>query len=128
VACAFGCFASNFDEIAAAAGVSVASADRTLNERGSVSPAARQLGVGRILPELHHKLIRLDLLLPQKQPPFFQQLGAALVQHIQMLDRRVLVQRRVLDTTDDEVIAKHILHSIPTRQGLIRQLCTFLWC
>lgn len=60
-----------FDEIAVAAGVSVATVDRVLNERGSVSStarervvaAARQLGVGRILPELHHKLVRIDLLL-----------------------------------------------------------------
>lgn len=88
-----------FDEIAVAAGVSVATVDRVLNERGSVSPAARervvaaarQLGVGRVLPELHHKLVRIDLLLPLNETPFFLQLNDALQQHIQMLDRRVLV-------------------------------------
>jgi len=115
------------DEIAAAAGVSVATVDRVLNERDSVSTASRQkvlqaakrLGVPRVLPRVNSKLVRIDLLLPTNRTPFFMRLKESLQQHIQMLDRSVLVQRREIDPADEAQLVRHILRPTPTRQGLI---------
>src|SRR5258707_768034 len=64
---------ARFIEIAEAAGVSSATVDRVLNERGSVSAAtrarvvaaARQLAVPRVLPDTHHGLMHMEVLLPQ---------------------------------------------------------------
>ncbi len=115
------------DEIAEAAGVSVATVDRVLNERDSVSAAsrhkvvqaARRLGVQRLLPLVSNRLIRIDLLLPANRTPFFNALSASLQQHIQMLDKRVLVQRREMDAADEALMVQHILRATPARQGLI---------
>ncbi|HLX00788.1 MAG TPA: LacI family DNA-binding transcriptional regulator, partial [Trinickia sp.] len=61
---------ARFEEIAAEAGVSVATVDRVLNERGSVSAAtrarvvaaAKRLAVPRILPDTRHGLVHIDVL------------------------------------------------------------------
>jgi LacI family transcriptional regulator len=57
--------------VAETAGVSGATVDRVLNERGNVSPktaqkvinAARQIGLKRILPGSYHKGVRIEVLL-----------------------------------------------------------------
>jgi LacI family transcriptional regulator len=57
--------------VAETAGVSSATVDRVLNERGNVSPktaqkvinAARQIGLKRILPGSYHKGVRIEVLL-----------------------------------------------------------------
>lgn len=118
---------ARFQEIAQEAGVSVATVDRVLNERDSVSPvsrekvlaAARRLGINRFLPESGHRLVRIDVLLPANDTPFFRQLRHALELQIQMLDRRIVVHRTVLDQSDEALIAQRILRNAPPRNGLI---------
>ena len=91
---------ARFIEIAEAAGVSLATVDRVLNERGSVSAAtracvvaaARQLAVPRILPDTRHGLIHVDVLLPQNSTPFFGRLNLALQRSMQMLDKRQAIE------------------------------------
>jgi len=69
---------ARFEEIAALAGVSVATVDRVLNERDSSSvrsrekvvQAARQLGIPRVLPETRHGLVHIDIVLPDNPSPF----------------------------------------------------------
>ncbi|TCO82702.1 LacI family transcriptional regulator [Plasticicumulans lactativorans] len=116
-----------FEEIAAATGVSISTVDRVLNERGSVSPAtrasviaaARKLGVPRILPDARHGLLRLDVLLPDNNTPFFRRLRQALQRVSQMLDKRVVVRQLILPEHDDGAMYKAILHPPYRRHGLI---------
>lgn len=62
---------SGLQNVAASAGVGIATVDRVLNDRGGVSPdtarrvllAARQLGLRRALPVSHHKGIWIAILL-----------------------------------------------------------------
>ena len=70
---------ARFIEIAELAGVSASTVDRVLNERGSVSAAARErvvaaareLALPRLLPETRHGLIHVDVFLPESDAPFF---------------------------------------------------------
>ncbi|MCG5078009.1 LacI family DNA-binding transcriptional regulator [Paraburkholderia tagetis] len=118
---------ARFVEIAEAAGVSPATVDRVLNERGSVSAAmrervvkaAQQLGVPRVLPQTSHSLVHIDVLLPQNSTPFFQRLTRGLERSMQMLDRRIVLHRQFLPEADDDVITRAILRPNYKRSGLI---------
>jgi LacI family transcriptional regulator len=100
---------ARFVEIAELAGVSATTVDRVLNERGSVSAqarerviaAARQLAVPRLLPDTQHGLVHIDVMVPGSDSPFFRRLREALQRSVQMLDRRVVVHRTMLDAADE---------------------------
>ena len=116
-----------FLEIAAEAGVSVATVDRVLNERGSASEAARRrvvaaaqkLGVPRMLPDPAHELIHLDVLLPDQASPFFLRLRAAVASACAFLDKRIVVHRRILRDADPGALARAIAFPEYRRRGLI---------
>ncbi|MBN3807657.1 LacI family DNA-binding transcriptional regulator [Paraburkholderia sp. Ac-20347] len=118
---------ARFSEIAELAGVSTATVDRVLNERGSVSgdarkrvvAAARQLGVPRLLPDTRHGLVHIDVLLPDTDTPFFDRLKQALRRALQMLDRRVVVHWSILPAADDDLITARIDRAAYRRAGLI---------
>lgn len=118
---------ARFVEIAELAGVSTATVDRVLNERGSVSAAARervvaaarQLSVPRLLPDTRHGLVHIDVLLPDSDAPFFRRLRQALERSLQMLDRRVVVHRAQLPADDDARIAALIERPAHRRAALI---------
>ena len=113
-------------EIAAEAGVSEATVNRVLNERGSVSEsarerviaAARRLDVRRVLPDVRHGLIHIDVLLSHGDTPFFRRLDAALQRSAQMLDKRIVLHRAVLPESDSAVIDA-IKRNRYKRSGLI---------
>ena len=116
-----------FIEIAAEAGVSPATVDRVLNERGSASKKSRQkviaaaqkLGVPRILPSAAHELVHIDLLLPDSATPFFLRLRGALASACSILDKRIVVHRRTVRGADEESLVKAIMKPPYRRQGLI---------
>lgn len=116
-----------FVEIAAAAGVSVATVDRVLNERDSVSAATRarvlaaagNLNIPRILPQPGHGVIHLGILLPRNTSPFFQRLAAALRDVSAMLDRRVVVHRTTLAETDVAGVAAALRNPPHPRAGFV---------
>ena len=118
---------ARFIEIAQAAGVCTATVDRVLNERGSVSAAtrskvvdaAKRLGVPRLLPEVRHGLVHLDIVQPRNSTPFHRRLALALARSIQMLDRRVIVHRSAVPEDDETLILESILHPPYPRHGLI---------
>jgi LacI family transcriptional regulator len=96
---------AGLDQIAALAGVGIATVDRVLNERGNVSPetarrvieAARQLKWPRGLPAPYRRGLRLDVLLARPDTPFFQRLNEAFTNAANTLDRSVMVQRSFVD-------------------------------
>jgi len=116
-----------FFEIATEAGVSASTVDRVLNERGSVSEQARQkvvsaalkLGVPRILPSTAHELIHIDVLLPDSRTPFFMRLRSALAGACSILDKRIVVHRRVVREADESSLIKNIVATNYRRRGLI---------
>lgn len=116
-----------FIDVAAAAGVSPTTVDRVLNERGSVSPATRarvievagKLGVTRILPDAGHGLVHADVLLPDNRSPFFGRIALALQRTLQMLDRRLVVHRRVLAEDDDAAMALALDQPRHPRRGVV---------
>ncbi|WP_081162422.1 LacI family DNA-binding transcriptional regulator [Ensifer aridi] len=116
-----------FAEIAEAAGVSVATVDRVLNERDSVSEkkrvrvieAARTLGVPRILPETEHALIHFDLLLPPNRTPFFRLLHEAFLRLGEMLGSRIVLHRRIIPESRIGAIVEAIQSPGYKRRGLV---------
>jgi LacI family transcriptional regulator len=118
---------ARFVEIAVEAGVSASTVDRVLNERGSASDkarrkviaAARRLGVPRILPSATHELIHIDVLLPDNRTPFFLRLRRALTSACSILDKRILVHRRIVRETDERSFIQAISKPSYRRRGLI---------
>lgn len=119
---------ARFVEIAQAAGASVATVNRVLNERGSVSPemrarvvaAARQLGVPRVLPDPRHGLTRFDVVLADSPTPYFSRLERALQRAAQTLDTRILIHRhRVAPAEGARVIAAWTARPGRRRDGLV---------
>ena len=107
---------ARFTEIAALAGVSIATVDRVLNERDTASvktrekvvQAARQLGVPRVLPETRHGLVHIDIVLPDNPSPFFQRLNQAMQRGVAMLDKRLVVHRVTTPEEDEAALVRAI--------------------
>ncbi|MGH7122104.1 MAG: LacI family DNA-binding transcriptional regulator [Acetobacteraceae bacterium] len=105
---------ARLDQIAALAGVGIATVDRVLNERGNVSPettrkvieAARKLKWPRTLPLPYRRGLRLDILLSRPDTPFFQRLSRAFANAANTLDRSVIVQRTFVDETIDALAGR----------------------
>lgn len=118
---------ARFIDIAAQAQVSIATVNRVLNDRGSVSVATRekvvraaqQLAVPRLMPEVHRGLTRIDVVLARSNTPFFQRLDLALQRFLQLLDRRIVVHRHSFAPGDDERTAAFIRQPPHPRHGLL---------
>jgi LacI family transcriptional regulator len=118
---------ARLEDIAHLAGVSVATVDRVFNERESVASAtrskvlaaARTLKVRRILPDSHHGVVHIEVLLPTNQTPFYRRLNRAFQRNIAILDKRILVHRTFIAENDEEQFVKAIAHPSFPRQGLI---------
>lgn len=118
---------ARFVDIAQAAGVSTATVNRVLNERGSVSAqtrsrvvtAARQLGVPRVLPDPRHGLTRFDVILANDDTPYFRRLRWALDRYAQMVDPRILIHRHAVDPADEARVAALIERPGHRRDGLM---------
>jgi LacI family transcriptional regulator len=97
------------EDVARRAGVGLATVDRVLNERGSVSAeterrvieAARELGLRRVLPMPHVRQIRIEVMLAQPVTPFMRRLTQAMGQVAATLDRSIVVLRTGIDMLRD---------------------------
>jgi LacI family transcriptional regulator len=100
-------------QVAARAGVGSATVDRVLNERGNVSDAlrkrvikvARELGLRRILPSPHHKLIRINVILPRPDLPLIRRMGFEFRKLSQRIGHDLSIHRTVLDNEEASTIA-----------------------
>jgi len=118
---------ARFSEIAALAGVSVATVDRVLNERDTASvqarekvvQAARQLGIPRVLPETQHGLIHVDVVLPDNPSPFFRRLSQALRRGVAMLDKRLVIHYITTPEEDEAALIRAIGPRRYPRRALI---------
>ncbi|WP_034996838.1 LacI family DNA-binding transcriptional regulator [Beijerinckia mobilis] len=118
---------TNYGDIARLAGVGTATVERVLNGRGGVRPelvkkvliAARTLNYPRILPELHHGLLRLEVLMVRPDTTFYQRLSRAFERIAATLDPLVIVHRTFTEEMKPEKIAQHILSTDLPRAGLI---------
>jgi LacI family transcriptional regulator len=116
-----------FVEIAKEAGLSPSTVDRVLNERGSASEkarrqviaAAQKLGMPRILPSAAHKLVHIDVLLPDNRTPFFSRLRGAITSACSILDKRIVVHRRIIRESDETSLVEAIIKPSYQRSGLI---------
>jgi hypothetical protein len=101
--------------VAETAGVSSATVDRVLNERGNVSPktaqkvinAARQIGLKRILPSPYHKGVRIEVLLIRPELPLIKRINQYFINIASTLDRSVIVNRTILKNDDPKKFASH---------------------
>lgn len=103
-------------DIAALAGVGIATVDRVLNERGNVSAktaqrvldAARQLNLRRVLPSSHRRLLRICVLLPRPELPLITRMNHEFSRLAERLDRSVQIVRTVLATEDPATIERQL--------------------
>ncbi len=107
---------NGLEDVARLAGVGLATVDRVLNERGGVAAgtarrvidAARRLGLRRILPSPHSRLVRVEVLLARSEAPFFVRLTRAFARVADSLDRSVTLLRSTLDQSDPRAVAQRI--------------------
>lgn len=114
-------------DIAAAAGVGVATVERVLNERGSVKPqtaakvvlAAKQLGYKGVIPNLYRGTIRIEVILVRPETPFFSRLNRAFERIAASLDNSITLHRTFVEESDPEKFATYIANGSIRRHGLI---------
>lgn len=101
-------------DVAQRAGVGPATVDRVLNERGNVSEevsrrvlaAARELGLKRILPSSHHRILRVNVILARPERPLITRMGHEMRRLGQRLDSRISIHRTMLKYESPEAIAE----------------------
>lgn len=99
-------------DVANLAGVGSATVDRVINERGNVSEdirkrvldAARALGLKRILPLAHHRIVRLNVILARPELPLIQRMGFEFRRLAQRMQHSLAIHRTVLEDEDPATI------------------------
>lgn len=104
-------------EVAVRAGVGSATVDRVINERGLVSDevtrkvlaAAKVLGLRRVLPQSHHSLIRINVILARPELPLIHRMGIEFRRLSHRMGQSVVIHRTVLDDEAPSTIATALL-------------------
>jgi len=112
-------------DIAIAADVSLTTAERVLNERGSVSAAtrekvlqaARELSFGRVVPTAGHRNLVIETILQSNPTPYWSKLAEALQRSARMLPRGVTLHRTFVSGASE--IRRAIERPSVRRSGLI---------
>lgn len=106
-------------EVARLAGVGSATVDRVINERGNVSDevrqqvlqAARSLGLKRLLPVSHHRLVRINVILARPELPLIRRMGIEFRRLSDRMDHSVAIHRTTLENEAPTTIAQALLRS-----------------
>jgi LacI family transcriptional regulator len=114
-------------DIAAEAGVSLATVDRVMNERGSVSDAmrrrvlkvARELGTHRVLPSPIHGVLRFDFVFGRHPTDHFSRVEQAMVRYAQLIGPRIAVHRHTWDEEDEVGLVQLLAQPSHPRHGVI---------
>ena len=107
-------------EVAKLAGVGTATVDRVIHDRGNVSEdirrrvldAARELGLKRLLPDPHRRLIRIEVILARPELPLIARLGYEFRRLSSSLDRSISIHRTVLEDERPETLAKALSKTV----------------
>jgi LacI family transcriptional regulator len=110
---------ANLAEVAKRAGVGIATVDRVLNERGSVSlkttikvlTTARELRINRILPAPHHKIVRIEVMLARPELPLIARMNDEFRRLAGSVDRSIVIQRTILTDEKPETMARAMRQS-----------------
>jgi LacI family transcriptional regulator len=100
-------------EVAVLAGVGSATVDRVINERGNVSDevrrrvlkAARELGLKRLLPASHHRMVRINVILARPELPLIRRMGTEFRRIAARTDHSVVIHQTVLEDEKPSTIA-----------------------
>lgn len=106
-------------DVARLAGVGSATVDRVINERGNVSDdvrqkvlqAARDLGLKRLLPVSHHRMVRINVILARPELPLIRRMGVEFRRLSDRMDHSVSIHRTTLDDESPTTIAQALLQS-----------------
>lgn len=107
---------AGLEDVARLAGVSPATVDRVLNERGNVAPAtarrvieaAKALDLRRVLPRPYSRRLRFEALLARPDMPFLDRLNRGFTGVAATLDRSVIIQRTSLPTAEPVQVAERL--------------------
>ncbi len=103
--------------VADLAGVGSATVDRVLNERDNVSEAvrkrvldaARELGLKRLLPSSHHRILRVNVILARPERPLITRMAVEMRRLAQRLDKTISIHCSILKYESPEAIAEAMM-------------------
>lgn len=114
-------------EIAVAAGVSVGTVERVLNQRGGVRPekveavfrVAQQLGYRSVMAVPTQRLRRVEILLPSNPTPFWGMLDTGFVEGMRRLSRHYVIHRTRYPEADIAALRRAVAYPPAKRDALI---------
>lgn len=106
-------------DVAQFAGVGSATMDRVINERGNVSDEVRQqvlqtarsLGLRRMLPVSHHRMVRINVILARPELPLIRRIGVEFRHLSDRMDHSVAIHRTTLENQAPATLAQVLLRS-----------------
>ncbi|MBT6095009.1 MAG: LacI family DNA-binding transcriptional regulator [Rhodospirillaceae bacterium] len=118
---------ARFSDIAAKAGVGIATVDRVLNDRGNVSPAtalkvvqaARELRINRLVPSPYRKQLRYKVILARRRFGFAKRMNQAFIKCASTFAKSMTLERSFVNEDDAATLDHEITSCAGKYDGLI---------